>query len=153
MDLILGIRYLKYYPELVYSLPSGLAVYKARLKSASGCQAVLGGPHAAWTMAAEQTQHMNPRVYFTNEARAWYAEEKWVTINQDKFGKMVGYMDVEEDVEKPTMTQVLDQPKKSHECGHCHCEGSAEMYSAVSQERSLWQVEELGTELPYRCVG
>ena len=152
VDIILGIRYLKYYPELVYSLPSGLAVYKARLKSASGCQAVLGGPHAAWTMAAEQTQHMNPRVYFTNEARAWYAEEKWVTINQDKFGKMVGYMDVEEDVEKPTMMVVLDQPKKPHECGHCHCEGSAEMYSAVSQERSLWQVEELGTESPYRCV-
>ena len=47
VDIILGIRYLKYYPELVYSLPSGLAVYKARLKSASGCQAVLGGPHAA----------------------------------------------------------------------------------------------------------
>ena len=80
VDIILGIRYLKYYPDLVYSLPSGLAVYKARLKSASGCQAVLGGPHAAWTRAAEQTQHMNPRVYFTKEARAWYVEEKWVSI-------------------------------------------------------------------------
>ena len=152
VDIILGIRYLKYYPDLVYSLPSGLAVYKARLKSASGCQAVLGGPHAAWTRAAEQTQHMNPRVYFTKEARAWYVEEKWVSINQDKFGKMVGYMDPEEDIDKPTMVAVLDQQKEFHDCSHCHCEASAGMYSAASQERQLWRVEELGTESPYRCV-
>ena len=31
VDIILGIKYLKYYPELVFSLPSGLSVYKARL--------------------------------------------------------------------------------------------------------------------------
>ena len=65
MDVILGFRYLKYYPELVFSLPSGLAVYRAKLKSASGRQAILGGPHATWTAAAEKTQHMNPRVYLT----------------------------------------------------------------------------------------
>ena len=84
VDIILGVKYLKYFPELVLSLPSGLAVYKARLRSASGRQAVLGGPHAAWAAAAGQAQHMNPRVYLTSEARAWYVEQKWVTINQDK---------------------------------------------------------------------
>ena len=75
VDVILGIRYMKYYPELAYSLPSGLAVYKAKLKSASGHQAVLGGPHAAWTAAQARSQHMNPRAYLTMEARTWYVEQ------------------------------------------------------------------------------
>ena len=65
VDVIIGAKYFKYFPQLVFSLPSGLAVYRAKLLSASGHQAVLGGPHAAWTMAMEKTQHMNPRVYLT----------------------------------------------------------------------------------------
>ena len=51
VDVIIGARYFKHYPELVYSLPSGLAVYRAKLKSASGRQAVLGGrsmQHGRW---------------------------------------------------------------------------------------------------------
>ena len=61
-------------------------MYQAKLPSASGWQAVFGRPHAAWTAAAaEKTQHMNPRVYLTCEARAWYTQQKWVEINQDKF--------------------------------------------------------------------
>jgi hypothetical protein len=47
VDLLIGIRYLKYYPILTFCLPSGLAVYTAQLQSASGNQAVLGGPHSA----------------------------------------------------------------------------------------------------------
>ena len=56
VDVILGIRYSKYYPELVFTLPSGLAVYRGKLKSASGHQAVLGGPHAAWSGAVASSK-------------------------------------------------------------------------------------------------
>ncbi len=47
VDVIMGIKYLKHYPKLLLTLPSGLSVYKAKLLSASGNQAVLAGPHAA----------------------------------------------------------------------------------------------------------
>ena len=70
VDVMIGIKYLKYYPVLVFSLPSGLAVYRARLQSASGRQAILGGPHAAWAWAIERAGHMNPRAFLTQEARA-----------------------------------------------------------------------------------
>ena len=155
VDVILGIRYLKYYPELVFSLPSGLAVYKAKLKSASGRQAVLGGPHAAWTAAAEKTQHMNPRVYLTMEARAWYAEQRWVEINSNKFSKMVA-MEVDDEKEMAVSTVTYSKEIAHGGCEHCHCgESSAERassYNIVGLERKLWDVEELGTESPYRCV-
>ena len=152
VDIILGIKYLKYYPELVFSLPSGLSVYKARLKSASGCQAILGGPHAAWTAASSRAQHMNPRVYLTAEARAWYTEQKWVVINQDKFSKMV---DSDQEVAEVISSIMVDDQKELKGCDHCHCDesgGQHEMYNVATLERRLWQVEQLGTESPYRCV-
>ncbi len=51
VDVIIGIKYLKHYPELLLTRPSGLCIYKAKLLSASGNQAVLCGPHAAWAFA------------------------------------------------------------------------------------------------------
>ena len=83
VDVIIGIKYLKHYPTFLFSLPSGLSVYKAKLLSASGCQAVLAGPHEVWKKVYDQTQHMNPKVYLSCEARAWYVEQKWVEINTE----------------------------------------------------------------------
>jgi hypothetical protein len=79
---IIGIKYLKHYPELLLTLPSGLSVYKAKLLSANGNQAVLGGPHAA------QAQLISPRLYLTSEARAWYVEQNWVEINSGKLSRL-----------------------------------------------------------------
>jgi hypothetical protein len=35
VDILLGIKYVKYFPLLVYSLPGGLQIYRAVLKSDS----------------------------------------------------------------------------------------------------------------------
>jgi len=155
VDIILGAKYFKYYPQFVFSLPSGLAVYKARLRSASGCQAVLGGPHAAWSIAAQKTQHMNPRVYLTMEARAWYTEQRWVTINMDKFSKFEQEEYEDESTPSSSISSVLiETPHADGGCNHCHCGEPtvAAIFSAASDEKNLWRVEELGTESPYRCI-
>ncbi|MBM3938553.1 MAG: hypothetical protein FJ333_07870, partial [Sphingomonadales bacterium] len=136
VDIIIGIRYLKYYPELVFTLPSGLAIYRAKFKSYSGHQAVLGGPHAAWTIAAEAASHMNPRAYLTSEARAWCVEQAWVRLNQDKF--------------KPVQDGGEDD---------CCCDGNgdemkASLFTSATikkQEDQFWRVEAAGTEISYRC--
>ena len=154
MDVIIGGKYFKYFPQLVFSLPSGLAVYRAKLLSASGRQAVLGGPHAAWTMAVEKTQHMNPRVYLTMEARAWYTQQRWVAINQDKFSAIMEREDEDEGM-KVQGSMILDEAPQESGCTHCHCEepaGLSQIMSAAVEERNLWKVEELGTESPYRCI-
>jgi hypothetical protein len=155
VDIILGSRYLKYYPTLVFTLPSGLSVYRAKFRSASGRQAVLGGPHAAWFEAASKAQHMNPRVYLTMEARAWYVEQKWVELNQGKLSTLASYS-MEDPSDKKTSTAIDEDEDPSGCCDHCHCEEEAAeeigMFTVAAEERRLWKVEELGTESPYRCV-
>jgi hypothetical protein len=84
VDILLGIKYVKYFPQLVYSLPGGLQIYRAVLKSESPNKAVLGGPHKAWNHMFEMAQHMNPRAYLTAEAKAWFVEETWAHPNQGK---------------------------------------------------------------------
>ena len=154
VDIIIGIKYLKHYPTFLFSLPSGLSVYKAKLLSASGCQAVLAGPHEVWKKVYEQTQHMNPRAYLTSEARAWCVEQKWVEINQGKLSSLARFQ--MEDTEDVCRQVVLEQKENETGCDHCHCQEEAAdatgIYSAASEEREFWKVEELGTESPYRCI-
>jgi len=155
VDLLIGIQYLQYFPQPILTLPSGLQVYKALIKSASGRQAVLGGPHESWLRAVRKTQHMTPRAYFTSEAQAWYVGQNWVEINQGKFSSSITEWEmVESDEECSAASLDTDQPDGG--CNHCHCdEESVEatgIYSAVREEKEFWRVENLGTESSYRCI-
>ena len=45
VDFIIGIKYFRYYPEIVFQLPSGLTIFRSKFKNADGSQGVIGGPH------------------------------------------------------------------------------------------------------------
>jgi len=138
VDLLIGIRYLKYFPVLVFSLPSGLGIYRARFSSASGRQAVLGGPHAAWTRAAEIAGHMSPRAYFTSEARAWYLEQAWVRMDQGRF---------------PATEEYCKRGDQEDYCdsGLCY-QVKKRSQAARQEEKEFWLAEAAGTEMLYRCL-
>ena len=131
VDLILGVRYLKYFPTLVFSLPSGLSVYRAKFRSYSGNQAVLGGPHAAWQGAAAAAEHMNPRAYFTSEARAWCVQESWARINQGKFGEQ----------QEQDIWCCDEQESQIYKMANCRIE-----------EKDFLKAEAVGGDAPYRCI-
>ena len=69
VDIMIGIKYNKFFPTLNVTLPCGLSLYTAVFKAPSGLQGVLGGPHASWTDAAKSAQHLTPFVFFTLELR------------------------------------------------------------------------------------
>ena len=48
-DLMIGIKYLKYFPEFVFSLPTGLTIYQSHFASPDGSRGVVGGPHQVFT--------------------------------------------------------------------------------------------------------
>ena len=48
-DFMLGIKYLRYYPEKVFQLPSGLTIYRSWFQNADGTRGVVGGPHKVFT--------------------------------------------------------------------------------------------------------
>ena len=73
VDVMVGIRYLKYYPTLLFMLPSGLGVYKSQFKAPNDEILVLGGPHPAWSKCAESCSFVGPHSFFSAEFRAFYS--------------------------------------------------------------------------------
>jgi hypothetical protein len=115
VDILLGIRYLKYFPKLLFTLPSGLQVYRAVLKSESGNQAILGGPHKAWNHMISLAQHMNPRAYLTAEARAYIIETSW-----PRLGQIQPAVPVEELEEVSSSSLAIETPaSEARPCCNC----------------------------------
>ncbi len=135
VDVLIGIQYLKYFPEPILTLPSGLQVYRAVIKSASGRQAVLGGPHESWLRAVSQTQHMTPKVYLTSEAQAWYVGQTWVEINKGKFSNTAIEWEMEEPEEECSSSTAVEETQQDSGCTHCHCTEAAGIFSAAREEK------------------
>ena len=157
VDIMVGIRYNKYFPKLLFTLPGGLGIYESVFRSARGCQGVLGGPHHAWKHAQDQGLFMNPRIYLTYECKSYLMEESWVRLNQGKLSLL----------EMPTEEQTLEPVKPLDvKCSHQHCEEHSTeefsvpekwslnftQYNIREQQKRFTQVEELGAEIQYRCI-
>lgn len=72
VDVMIGIRYIKYFPELLFVLPSGLAVHKSQFSAPNNEILVLGGPHPSWEYCAERCNFIGPHSFFSAEMRAYY---------------------------------------------------------------------------------
>ena len=57
LDLLLGVKLLKIFPEIVHTLPSGLSIYRMKLKPASNAKYCLGGPYHALQSLHSQFPH------------------------------------------------------------------------------------------------
>ena len=65
-DLMIGVRYLKYFPKEVFSLPSGLTLYESKFLNADGSRGILAGPHRIITeMYNDLGCNMNMGVFFS----------------------------------------------------------------------------------------
>ena len=42
---MVGVKYLRYHPKLIFQLPSGLGIYESPFNNTDGGQGVIGGPH------------------------------------------------------------------------------------------------------------
>ena len=49
VDMMIGIKYLRYHPERVFQLPSGLTIYKSMFTNSDGSRGVIGGPHRVFS--------------------------------------------------------------------------------------------------------
>ena len=49
VDIMLGIKYLRYHPQKVFSMPSGLTIYQSSFLNVDGSRGVVGGPHETFT--------------------------------------------------------------------------------------------------------
>ena len=42
---MIGIKYLRYYPQVIFQLPSGLTIYKSLFHNPDGGRGIIGGLH------------------------------------------------------------------------------------------------------------
>ena len=75
-DIMVGTKYLKYFPNKVIKLKTGLTLYESAFRSHDGTRGVVGGPHRSFTQTGKQFQetHFGLGAYFTDEAEQYWKE-------------------------------------------------------------------------------
>jgi hypothetical protein len=146
VDLMIGIKYAKYYPKLLLTLPSGLSLYQSKLKGYGGFQGVLGGPHNVWKNVMSSSNLMGPGCYLSSEFRAY-------KCHTDSLWSNIGIKHEEEN-------QIITQHSLHFFCSDCSnplADEDIEVAKAVylagpSKLAKEYQIiDQIGSELGYRC--
>ena len=161
VDIMLGIRYLIHYPELLFSLPCGLGVYKSKFHAPNGEITVLGGPHRAWRMAETRSNIMGLRSFLTAEARAYFFETSTISHLYNQANT------IEEDSDEFDMFEIGESFEVKSECSYIHCSnhsGEDGWIASTSWNKciptsihpsnpmKLSEVADLGIDIQYRCM-
>ena len=133
-DLMIGIKYLKYFPEFVFSLPTGLSIYNSHFVSPDGSRGVVGGPHQVFTQIERQCakSFMSLGTYFVQQlslVRMGYQ------VNPDSrllCGQNLNFGDIE---------TISNEFSYSHSNKAC-----------VKNSKLFESVENAGSEVTYRCI-
>lgn len=125
VDFIIGVKYLRYHPSLIFQLSSGLSMYESVFQNADGGRGVVGGPHNIFT---------NTDSFFslTKRNQSTYLCDQLSSLHQQFSLKsdlpLLGYKESDE---------LFCQEKDVY----------------VSRKIKLFtQVEETGTIINYRCI-
>ena len=141
-DFMLGIKYLRYYPEKVFQLPSGLTIYRSWFKNADGTRGVVGGPHKVFT-EIESRYHMNTATFLSDQYKLFKAGYQvnpdasllHVKVKKDCFNKI---MISEENENEMNCVSKNVKPSQSN--------------MLVRNFKMFEEVENAGSEISYRCI-
>ena len=66
IHLMIGVKYLRYHPKLVYQLQSGLSLYESSFTNSDGGRGVVGEPHKTFTEIHNSFFNSDSSAYFIN---------------------------------------------------------------------------------------
>ena len=128
VDFMIGIKYLRYHPEKVFQLPSGLTIYRSVLEN-SGGRGVIVGPHEVFT---ETEKHLQLGHNFNSSLLNNHCQLYMMTQHNHPTG-LLGFKD----------TSYMDL--------HEHCKQNSESF--LSNRIKLFEkFESTGSEITYRCI-
>ena len=134
VDFMIGVKYLRYFPELVFQLPSGLSIYRSNFQNSDGSRGVIGGPHKVFTNIEEYNHLCQP------------TQSHFVSNRQ-----MIYKNSFQEKQDVPLL-----EFKGEHNILDIHLEAiKCDNYNQVMLSRQMKifeQVEEAGSQLNYRCI-
>ena len=140
VDVMLGMKYNKYFPQALFYLPSGLCMYKAVLKGFNGHQGVLGGPHEVWTRVLEKAYAMGPAVFLTMEMRAFRAQSRAIFTD-------LGTLCQESSIPPPYKVPVYsDEDEANNDITRI-----LHTAAVTTKMKEMQHVDEIGADIEYRC--
>ena len=140
-DFMLGIKYLRYYPEKVFQLPSGLTIYRSWFKNADGTRRVVGGPHKVFT-EIESRYHLNTATFLSDQYKLFKAGYQ---VNPDA---SLLHVKVKKDCFNNTMISEGNENEMN-----CVSKGVEPSQSnmLVRNFKMFEEAENAGSEISYRC--
>ena len=163
VDLMLGIRYKKYFPELICILPCGLGIHKSKFSAPNGELTILGGPHPAWRHATDIVDYLGVSSFFTAELRAFQT----VSQNLHHLYHPVEHLPDELPLDVLDEDLLLPDAEFLDECEALHCEKHGDLDDWIippswNIEHSVYglrqdsvrfdEAEHFGSEVSYRCI-
>ena len=154
---MIGIQYLKYYPEKVYTLPNGLSIYKSQFLNSDGSRGLVGGSHRIFTKIHKCFGgHLSMNAYLTDVVNAY---QNGYTLSLD-----VSLLDIKEltpvfqkyetgfDMEEPVYNDT-DSIKKPMVDDSSNSDPNVFLSkNSLKCLKQFEEVESAGTEVSYRCV-
>ena len=154
---MIGIQYLKYYPEKVYTLPKGLSIYKSQFLNSDGSRGLVGGPHRIFTKIHKCFGgHLSMNAYLTDVVNAYQ--------NGYKLSLDVSLLDIKEftpfsqkyetgfDMEEPVYNDT-DSIKKPMVDDSSNSDPNVFLSkNSLKCLKQFEEVESAGTEVSYRCA-
>ena len=145
-DILLGIRYRKYFPKLIFELMSGLGIFESVFQSPCGARGVLGGPHKEFSKIEKNFNkglgsHVNLSAYLGKSHSGLY----------EGFYQLQNEMPLLGIKTEPIMFDI--EEIREYMCDSKNC-----LSNALTSERSpkcvkqFDEVENAGTEVTFRCV-
>ena len=124
VDFMIGSKYLRYHPEPMFTLPSGLTIYKSPFLNADGSQGVIDGPHSVITEIDKlhNNQKMCQHAYLTEQYKLY---QMGYQINPDNHLlslKQQNDFDIDRTTELANESQVLSIKENIVDiiCRSCH---------------------------------
>ena len=146
-DILLGSRYLRYFPKQVHEFENGLGIFRSVFLGVDGARGVLNGPHKGFSQSIGGTHHFSASAYYTQPAID-YLRMKSLERLLPLVGEKISSNDY--DVDVPICCKYADPVESTEsEENRCVC------MLAKRAPRNLKQfenVEAAGTEITYRCV-
>ena len=133
IDVMVGIRYLRYFPKFIHQLPSGLTIYQSYFKNVDGSYGVIGGPHKVFT-EIENLHHTSSSQFVSSQLQA------------AKFGF---YIDPDIRLLGPTFHDEIRHDLYIPDVSRDEINDS---YSPSYHIKLHQRFESVGTDINYRCI-
>ena len=135
-DFMIGIRYLRCYPEKIFELPARLTIYELKFKNIHGTRGIVGGPHHVF-------KEIERRFYGSMQQQKTYLSQQYSLFKMGyQTNPDISLLSIREN--KDHLKDVMLNDESEYELNT--------NYFSLKKQNIFNQVENAATEISYRCI-